>query len=169
MDSNTIVWIVLLVLMILPLYWLFQSGSKTRKKLTATLVQLAKGKNSTLTKQDYCDKTIIGFCDQNQFLFYAESTQKGIVTKIVDLNQMKSCKIVTTDKDAIAANGKPTRVIDRLELSLAYINPETPNELLEFYNTANGSFALSGELQLIEKWEHLVNETIKKTVNANNK
>lgn len=162
MNSSTILGIVITLIMILPLYWLLSAGSKKRKKLSKKLTELASNKSCSLSQQDLWDRTTIGIDESKKMLFYVSQTNHGLITHSIDVSTIKSCRINTIDKDAVAANGKPTKVTDRLELVISFTEAGQNEVSLEFYNTANGSYGLSGELQLIEKWAHIANEMAKK-------
>jgi len=52
-------------------------------------------------------------------------------------------------------------VVDKLELSFYPVEKGKPEISIEFYNDEYDSLTLSGELQLAEKWEKLLNEQLK--------
>jgi hypothetical protein len=157
---NVAVGGVIIASCVLPFVVMGQKGKKNEKKMLQSLRSIAAQNNAQITNYDFAGKFIIGLDEHSNNLFYLKKNQEKEWIQQVYLKDIKTCKVVNLSR-TIKANKSTERVIERLELNFIPILQEDKNVVLEFYNEEE-SMQLTGELQLVEKWEKLINEQIKK-------
>ena len=161
MDSGTIiVTIIFLAIVIIPISLTGYSRKKKQKNLFLTLTEMAKADNFSLTHHEFCGDFIIGLDEtSNQLFFYKKGETNEIAVKI-NLKDFRNCRIFNS-KRGIGSKEDHYDVIDKLELCFYPKDKTNPNVLVEIYNDEHDSLTLSGELQLIEKWDKMLNERMK--------
>src|SRR5690606_15737911 len=86
--------------------------------------------------------------------FYLKKQDGQPKTTLIDLTEVEKCRVVNVHHDL-----NSTRLIDLIELRFTYRNQKPAERGLVFY-TKEESMSLSGELQLAEKWNNLVNAVL---------
>lgn len=157
--SSAIIGIVIAVLFIGPIVYLQYSRKSKEKNLLKIFVDLTAHNNLTLSEKDvWTNKYCIGMDRSAKKLVYLKKQGEQAETNLLDLTQFKKCQIA---KSTINENSKGggSSVINRLDLVLTPIGAQQQKQSLEFYNREE-SMGLTGELQLIEKWEHKINSLL---------
>ncbi len=155
MDFGTIiVGAVVVGLCIVPFY-IFKSGTgKHRKELLDQLAQLAQQKGGRITLSDYLGNFAIGLDEQAGVLYFIHDEPGKEAAHAIPLNKVRQCKPVNLNR-----NVDSVKVVEKLELLIAYHHKHEAETSLEFYH-ADGSTQLSGEYQLLEKWAALINARV---------
>ena len=73
----------------------------------------------------------------------------------VKLSEIKDCKVVDTSRSIKSKDGD-IKVTDKLELVLSFKTPQKDDLVLVFYDGNTDSLTMTGELQIINKWNNLV-------------
>lgn len=149
-TGNVILGVILITISILPFYLMHRHKAGKRKKVLASLKNLAETKNCSLADFEYCGDIMIGIDVSNTRVFFIRKTKSGMQEFIIDLTQMKTCKVNNTSR-SVGSDASSVRVIEMLELSFIPKNKmEQPVDLPFFIAEENGQ--LSGELHAVEKW-----------------
>lgn len=152
----TITSTVLVLLVTTPIALIQQQQKKKERKLLKTLKTIANQHNSTLTEYDVFKNSVIGLDKkENNLVFYKKNLSTETV-QLINLNEFKSCEILNLTK----ANKQNKQDIIRLQLILNPIDNTKEKETIEFFNHTE-DFQLNGELDVIRKWEHIINSSLK--------
>jgi len=157
---NLAVWVtVIMTLIALAIHFYYRNKLRSENKL-ALLKSFAEENGSTITQHDSWDQTHIGVDDrENMKLFFIRGTAINDTREVIGLADVERCHLrkevrnVTQHKERIL-------VIDKIELILSFSDMKKQPVRLEFYNNDYDSLTLSGELQMAEKWERIINDTI---------
>lgn len=155
MDSGTIfIGATCIILCAMPFILTTRSRNKKEKQLLLLLNNLAKQQQSNISKYDVFGYYAIGVDEIKKSVFYQFKTKELEKQQFVDLTTIKKCKIENISK---SADGNSS--VEQLNLNLSFMDKNKPNVILEFYN-AEVNFQLNGEIQLIEKWNTLINNML---------
>jgi hypothetical protein len=75
-----------------------------------------------------------------------------------ELDKVKSCEFNISSR---AIDGRPDKLIDRLDLVFSYGDKNTPLTSINFYDSHEKS-QITTEYQLIEKWSKSINSALKR-------
>jgi len=162
MDLGTII-ITLVFIAIVTVPFILTGYSKKRKKknLFSRLTEMAKTEDCTITEFEFCSDFVIGLDEMANHLFFYKKAENREIAKSINLREYKSCKVFNANR-SVGDKKEKLYVVDKLELSFYPVDKGKPEISIEFYNDEYDSLTLTGELQLIEKWEKLLNERMKK-------
>ena len=154
--ETTLIGIVLVIVCATPFIVLTAGRKKAEKKKQKAFFDLAQRHGCQIDHFDMGNHSVIGIdTAQNTVLFYKQ-TSEGTQEHCVPLKDIQSCK------RRVVNNTR--KVTERLQLVLTPLpklrEKGTPEISLEFYN-AEVEMQLEGELQLLEKWETLINSKLK--------
>jgi len=159
-----IIIITLVFLAIITVPFVLTGYSKKRKKtlLFRRLTEMAENEKSTLVQHEFCGDFAIGLDEMANHLFFCKKVENLKIEKSIDLRDYKSCKVFNSNR-TISGKSKNDKqyVLDKLELVLYPLKNETSEISLEIYNDEYDSLTLTGELELAQKWEKLLNERFK--------
>ncbi len=155
MDSGTLIMgLFFIAICILPYVLSSLSRKKREKKILTSLSKIAENVNCKINTYDLKSFFAIGADENLDNLFFYKNYKENEVSIHINISEIKSCKVINLNKSNDYKN------TETLELSISYILNDKPDVLLEFYNSTE-SIQLSGELQLIEKWESLINDKLR--------
>lgn len=148
--TTTIIGAFILALCITPLVIAYNKRKKRERLLRQALLNYAASQSGKITKHDIWPDTAIGIDeDVNRIYFLKKGTSgKEYFTK-ADLSSIKSI--------SIAGEENPEHT-DKLELILEHRS--NPVIALEFYNRER-ALQINEELQLIKKWQAIINSKLK--------
>jgi len=166
MDLGTII-ITLVFITIVTVPFLLTGYSKKRKKnnLFRRLTEMAEGEDCVITQHEFCGNFVIGLDGMAGRLFFFKKVEKPEISISVNLREFKSCRLVNSNR-TVGEKKSSYSVIDKLELCFYPHDKSKPDISVELYNDEYDSLTLTGELQLAEKWEKLLNERMKKPKNV---
>jgi hypothetical protein len=161
MDLGTIV-ITLVFIAIVTVPFVLTGYSKKRKKknLFHRLTEMAENEGCAITQHEFCGDFLIGLDEVADRLFFFKKSENHEIVQSVNLMEYKSCRLVNSNR-TVGDKKTSYSVIDKLELCFYPNDKSKPDILVELYNDEYDSLTLSGELQLAEKWEKLLNERMK--------
>ncbi len=162
MDLGTIL-ITLVFIAIVTVPFVLTGYSKKRKKdsLFRRLTEMAENEECTITQHEFCADFIIGLDRMADRLFFYKKSENLEIAKSINLQEFKSCRLINSNR-TLGEKKSSYNVIDKLQLCF-YPHDKNKSEVsVEVYNDEYDSLTLSGELQLAEKWEKLLNERLKK-------
>ncbi|SHE47392.1 hypothetical protein SAMN05444274_101451 [Mariniphaga anaerophila] len=161
MNSGTIIiTIIFLAIVSLPFVISGNKRKKQKKNLLGKLSELAKKENCTITQHEFCGDFVIGLDNQNNYLFFYKKVENKEVQQSANLTDFSSCRVLKAIK-TMGEKKEQYHVINKLELCFYPLAKSQPDVLIEFYNTDYDRLTLTGEIQLAEKWEKLLNEKMK--------
>lgn len=155
MDSGTtIIGLMFLLFCVIIFMVMISNNRKKEKRLLQSLEKLAKENNCKIVQFDIWNHSVIGIDDATSVLFAIRNAKEESITSRVDLSEIRSCRIDKTCRESV------DNEIEKLQLVFTNKNKNRPDTLLHFYNREYDTGSLSGELQLIEKWNTIANNTI---------
>lgn len=160
MDLGTaILGMVAIAICVLPIIWLQKIQKKGANTLLFALTELASKHHAVLSTKEVHRDFAIGMDESKNFLFFIKKSKDEDIAEAIDLAEITSCKVINTHMSFNTHDGA-RKVIEKLVLSFvpAVENKVTVN--LEWYDMYK-NVQLSGELQLIERWEGMVNKRLK--------
>ncbi len=160
MDNGSILLgIAVLASICLPFAFMIRGQRKRTKKLLNTLDELANKEQSKIGLHEVCGDMAIGFNEEQDKIFFIKNINENPVESVVDLKKVQQCKFVNTPK-AIHGDHGNFNVIDKLLIRFSNKTKESADASFLIYDSEE-SLQLSGELQLAEKWEKLINDRLK--------
>nr|WP_321227863.1 hypothetical protein [uncultured Psychroserpens sp.] len=153
----TITSAVLVLLVIAPVALIQQQQKKKERKILKSLKALASKYDCTLTEYEVFKNFAIGLDEKNNNLFFYKKNSLKEISQHVDLNKIKSCGILNSKK---ANNKSKQDNIARLQLILNPLDNIKHEQTIEIYNQTD-DFQLNGELDVIHKWEHIIQNSLK--------
>lgn len=92
-------------------------------------------------------------------IFFTRKVKETETLQTIHLAEVQKCRVINSGRVVSQTVGNH-QVIEKLELEFAYWNKVKTATVLEFYNTDSDSLTLTGELQLAEKWNKIVNNCL---------
>lgn len=158
--SSLIMGLFLLALFVLPFVLVGRSSKKKKNQLLDRLNELAQQQNCKIAKHDSCSNFIIGTDEKVNFLFFFKKSEEKEIAQSVQLNEVQKCTVLNTVK-SLNGKEKGNSGSGKLVLSLLPVKKDSPELLLDFYNE-NDRVQLSDELILINKWNEIVSQKLRK-------
>ncbi len=160
MDKGILlVTIIFLAIIILPFVFVGLSKKKKRGRFLSKITNQAELKGCVITRHEISNNFIIGIDDAKGCLFFYKKETDNEILKDIDLREFMSCKLLNVTRTA--GDKQSQELVHKLELSFYPLKNDKPVETIEFYNDENDSLTLSGELQVIERWEEQINSYLK--------
>jgi len=157
---NLAVWVtVIMTIAALVIHFYYRNKLRSENKL-AVLKSFAEENGSTITQHDSWDQTHIGIDDRETMkLFFIRGTAINDNREVINLTEAERCHL-RKEVRTVSQPREKIMVIDKIELILSFRDMKKPPAKLEFYNNDYDPLTLSGELQMAEKWEKIINDTI---------
>ena len=155
MNSGTIITGLLFLLVCIIIFWILsRSNQKKEKELLQSLRLLAQEHNHTISQYDTWSNTAIGIDHTANMIFMVRKINDQPTGYRVDLAEMQKCRMLVASRPQTNEAGGD-KVIEKLELAFTSNKKQIPETTVEFYNAAYDNAVLSGELQLLEKWQKI--------------
>ncbi|GEQ85808.1 hypothetical protein ULMS_13160 [Patiriisocius marinistellae] len=159
METGMIViFIILLLVCTLPFILITRNTKKREKQLKAALIAKISKNNGALLEFEINNNAIIGLDNKNQ-LYYYSNTQEQEHLQSINLNDVKSCKVVK-DTKRVKSGKSEYELAQRIALIFSF-QRDGITEKFEIYNNDDSS-QLDGEIALAEKWEQKVTALLSK-------
>jgi len=162
MDLGTAITAGIMILICaIPFILINRSRKRKKRKLLLLVNQLADKSNSTISKFEIWQNSIIGLDPKNNLLFFGKILKDGITEQFqIDLNRIKSCALKSNYR-IVNSHEMNQKIIDKIEMSFVSDDLKKPAHKITFFDS-NDNFQLSGEVQMSQKWERLIsNQLIK--------
>ncbi len=156
--GTSILGFVTIALCFLPFLWMGNARKKKEKKLLNNLRSLADQQSCTITDFDLGPDLAIGIDAENGWVFFYKKKEDALIQESLSFSSIKKCRIHSQKRNVKIKNSSKT-VIDQLELVFEPAEESAGRKRWEMYN-ADENFQLNGELQLTQKWEALINESL---------
>jgi hypothetical protein len=155
MDSGTIITGVIFLLIFIIIFWIIsRSNQKKEKELLQSLRLLAQEHNHTISQYDTWSNTAIGIDHTANTIIMVRKINEQPTSYRVNLAEMQKCRMLVASRPQSNEAGSD-KVIEKLELAFTSNKKQLPETTVEFYNAAYDNAVLSGELQLLEKWQKI--------------
>lgn len=160
MDLGTaIVAIIIILICIAPFIYINSKNRKREKLLLQSITDAAGHHESKITRYDLWGNSVIGIDEKNFSVYYKRVKEEQEQMEHIQLSQIqKSC--VTSTSRVVTEKDGSYKIPEKLDLTLTYHDRSRGELSLEFYNANHDSLILSGELQLVEKWNGILNDAI---------
>lgn len=160
MDLGTdIIAIIIVIVCILPFILIAKERKKKEKKLLAALQEVANRDKCTINDYEINSSFIIGIDHKKNRVFYYKNEEGVINEGTVNLEGIKTCKISTQSKTVNARKGSKEYIIQALNLKFIPRLKQDPEVSFNVYDS-DLKMQLTGELQLVKKWETLINKKL---------
>ena len=156
--GTTIVGIIIIAVCIASLVLMSRSNKSKQNNLKKSLVNIALHNHCELTHSEACGNVAIGMDAAKKKLFFVRQKGEENVSRMLDLSGLAKTYVVNHSRTA-GEKGE-LKATDKLELILTFREKNKPDDKLEFYNVENDSLRLMGELQMIEKWNGILNRFV---------
>jgi len=139
----------------------FRDGkrNKLKNKLLDSISKMAEREGCKISKFDFLNDAVIAISNDANKLFYICGRQSNIESLVVGLDNIISADIFIASR-TVDVNGNGHKVIEKVAIVLEGKSAKSTNVRLSFYDDQTDGFSLSGELQLAEKWNAIINESI---------
>lgn len=156
MDFETILLgILATAVFLLPILYIQRKQKSQANKGQQAFVAAAQLHGLQLSTSDFWGNQYgIGLDKVQGKLFYRNASELDPQEVVIDLGQVRRCSFDNVHREQ---NGN--RIIDMIVLRIGLHGPKAPELYLPFYNR-EGNLMLSGELQLAEKWCHLIQQQL---------
>ncbi|VXD11216.1 hypothetical protein [Marinoscillum sp. 108] len=156
--GTTIIGLGATALCIVPFVLMRRSTKKKEHELINGLKVIAASYNREVSIYDCGIDFAVGISAARDFVFFVKIRNEEMLEQCIPLNAIQKCRIDST-KRSIKTKGGHESVTDKLELTFLPIDKSIAASQFEFFNSED-HFQLNGELQLIKKWEALINEIL---------
>lgn len=159
MDLQTIiVGLIIIIACIAPFFMMSRGTRKRETKMNNALQFMAGGYATDIAECDFGLEFAIGLASNKQYVFFYKEVNGAVTEYSVTLEDIRKCSIHSVNRTVKTKEGTE-HVIDKLEL--VFEPKENTHKIVrfEFYTSAD-HFMLSGELQLIQKWETMISSCL---------
>lgn len=155
MEMKTFIMVSITVIVVVaPFVIVYLKNKGKTGKTKSVLSKYSSLYNSNIDESDTLGNMAIGIDYKQRRLFFIKHYKSKEVEQIIDLNEIKSVKLVN-EKRSVKTGKTSTLVVERIELVLAKKDNSNQNIILEIYNE-NVNMVLSGEVQLANKWNTIL-------------
>ncbi|MCB0461514.1 MAG: hypothetical protein R2816_05750 [Flavobacteriaceae bacterium] len=156
MDSGvTLIGIFIVVLCAIPFVIPYINRKKIEKQFLLSLKELAKQNDCSINQYEIFGNFAIGIDESKNFVFFTLNEEEGLNKQCVNLSMIKTCIINKTYR----LTAKKEKITDKLSLYFSFKEKSNPDIALDFYNS-NVNYQLNGEIQIIEKWNQVINNAL---------
>jgi hypothetical protein len=159
MESGMLIMAVVLTALLITPFIFFRDGKrKSRtKNLLGNLTDLAKAENCNVSKHEVWNDAAIGINNETHKLFYVQGKGSDLTRTVVHLDDVKRSRVSVVSR-TVERKSDSQKIIEKISLVLEHKSSVHPDTLLSIYDSEVDGMILSGELQLAEKWNAVINE-----------
>lgn len=148
----------IILLFCITIYAISTSNKKKKENKFLTHISRLSGINiGKITKYDIWDQSIIGMDESVPELYFIGNSSDDQTFQKVILADIQRCWLNETSR-TVSIKGSSVKVVEKVELILGNKQKSKPDTVIEFYNQQSGKLDLTGELQLAQKWNQLIND-----------
>ncbi|MBR9757182.1 MAG: hypothetical protein GYB39_03800 [Algicola sp.] len=148
----TIIEVVLIAICIIPFILMGLSKAKNKKQQLQLLTKLAQKEQCKMDTYEVFANISIGLDTSKKRLLFVRQDNDTITQESIDLLHIKNCNLIKASN-----NNNAPKDISKLELALAPTSNNKTETRLLFFDIAT-EMPLSGQLQLAEKWNAIINK-----------
>lgn len=157
--GSTITGVLLVVACVIPIVLTKRNRVKRNQKYLDKLTAFAAQSACKIEEYEVWNETAIGVDNVNMKLFYIQFNGENQVQMEIDLKTVYECQVNKKGR-TIKNQGETEKVIERLDLGIVFMDKNSPEMLLPFYDRERDSLSLRNELELLNKWVGVLNELI---------
>ena len=159
MESGMLIMAVVLTALLMTPFFFFRDGKRhsRTKNLLNNLTDLAKAENCNVSKHEIWNDAAIGINNETHKLFYVQGQGADVTRTVVHLEDVKRSRVSVVSR-TVERKSDSQKIIEKISLVLEHKSSVHPDVLLSFYDSDVDGLSLSGELQLAEKWNGIINE-----------
>ena len=161
-TSELVITILITILSIFPFVWFTYLGRKRMSKAKKAIDELTKAQNLNFHLKEQWNNSFIGIDEQKKVLFYTKVKSEENESFRIDLNDVKSCKILKDTRD-YRREKKIESELQKLDLELELYGK--PNLNINLYNIED-KLSEDFEMKRAELWQRNIFKNISK--NATN-
>lgn len=158
MDTSvTIIGIIIIIIIGIPLYFVFRSNTVNRKKINQLFHQYNQNNRYNFSQHEIQNKKVIAIDEITKGLLLIDLNDEIENVLFVDLKKVASCKLVTTDSDN-------KKTISKIEFEFQMKN-SNESKRFAFYRIEKdqiGQVCLYEDHQLAIKWETIIQNCIRR-------
>lgn len=149
---------------VLPFLIVYLNKKSKYRKFENDFMNLAGKENITFSQKEIWNhRYAIGIDSNLKKIIYANKQKEKVEGILIDLAEVEKCRTISINKTVKNQYGK-NALTDRLELIFTFNNPQIPEKVLEFYESAD--FMPNDEEHAhIDKWLQIVNSILKDNKN----
>jgi hypothetical protein len=151
--GTTLIGTICVAICAMPFILTTRNKNKLIKKQLTALKNLANKNNSEISQFDVYTFYAIGIDKNKNIISFISKNENTNEEQSVNLENIQSCKIETINTP------KKAKDIDKLYLKLTHKDISKASILLDFFNS-DVNYQLGEELQSINKWNTLINNSL---------
>lgn len=161
MELSSVLIVAILMATSIVVYVIVRRSRLNREKnILQSITDLANQHHCKIDQYEFYNDFLIGIDESKNFVFFQKKSNDKNEDQFVNLADVQACKIVNMGRTVNNKAGN-YNVVDRLLLIFVPIAKNGTEVQFEFYN-AEVSMQLSKELQIIEKWQLIIDERLKR-------
>ncbi len=147
---------IIIALCVLPFVIMGILSKNNKKQRLQYFKNSASTQNCNITLHEILGDIIIGMDENSNSIFFMKKSKENEFSQLISLSEFQSCRVINFGR---AANN--STIVEKLELCFYPKSKNSNQQLLTFFDSEEDGLLLTGELQLIEKWEEIVNSSLK--------
>lgn len=161
MNTGMIVLgIILVLLFVSPFIFLRDTKRKSKEKnLAEGLKTVASNHFSEIGEKEIWNNSAIAIDANKQLVFYFYKSETKSFEKVVKLEDVIDCRVITTSHTTGFKKEK-YKVVDTIALVFEFRNKSMANEVILFYDDEIDGLTMNGEILIAQEWERKVKEVI---------
>ncbi|UXP31141.1 hypothetical protein N6H18_12360 [Reichenbachiella agarivorans] len=160
MELTTITGLVVIALCVMIFVIIHKSRVNKERELVNGLKAIALSCNSDIQEVECGLEFAIGMSDVKDYVFFYKKRQDYTNEQYVPLSAVGKCYVQSVRRPH-PAKGSTEVIIDKLDLILEFKDKKLGQRRFEFYNS-DERLQMNGEMQLIQNWESIINNCLKK-------
>ncbi len=148
--------ILIVTTIFLPFILLARLGKKSKRKLYKQFKDSAQKNGLIISEKEFWANAYIGIDCEKKVLLFIRSEDGSLDEKLIDLNKVKECKVITSVENIRTKNTKQG-ILEKVGLQIYFTGKDTTMDLLNFYDY-NRIYSEDFEVQRAEKWKKTINE-----------
>lgn len=158
--SSVILGACFLAVFFVPIIYSQRKHKSSQKNILARFLEAAASHQLSITQYDILgEHGAIGLDTGAKMMFFYQQSPSGTDRILVDLRDVKSCKMINVSRDLKVRKGTVT-VVDRIRLRLIFRNGVIPEKELLFYEGTTGA-PLADEFYQAKKWVQIIQSNLK--------
>lgn len=134
---------------------------KRQKRMLATLKSIAEKHNSMIVKTELIGDVMLGVDEGEDLIYYYKTLKEGDVSSVIHAKDLISCKLIQKMKSSKSSNAN-FNPYEKISFELILKDRSNTHVDWVFYDVDQMT-QLNFDVKLLEKWEKLINKTIKFT------
>tara|TARA_R110002050_G_scaffold278045_4_gene423995 strand:- start:1454 stop:1960 length:507 start_codon:yes stop_codon:yes gene_type:complete len=163
MDTTmTLIDVIIVASIFLPFILLNRIGNGKKKKLLKQFSELASKNGLKITEKEFWANAHIGIDGAKGIVLFMRSENDSLEGELVDLNNVKECKVITSVKSPRAKHTKQN-TLEKVDLHICYKGKGSSTEVLNFYDH-NRIYSEDLEVKRAEKWKKLIETNLSPSI-----